>query len=365
MTDVPKIVVSRLAGRNSQVGQPDSHPNANLLSAFAEQALGNADRLQVLEHLAHCCECREIVWLAAPQVEAANVVSAKASAPWLSWPVLRWGAAAACVVIVGAAVTLHKWETHPAPSLAKISTQVSDLAAASSPQAGAAVARLDSAASPAAARPAAPVSNAPATRTLMELKPAPMAKPHMRAAAPQAEPSQPNADETTDLVAENEIDTLVPGRAKDASEEAQAPTSNLAPASGMALAGQSQAMNAKSLLVPASSLAPRWTLTSDGTLQRSLDLGRTWERITVAAGASLRALAANGLDIWVGGTAGALYHSADAGHHWMQVRPVCNGQQLTADIIGVEFPDAQNGRLNTSSGEVWTTTDAGSSWEKQ
>src|SRR5205085_1510445 len=30
----------------------------------------------------------------------------KARSPWLRWPALRWGAAAACVVVVGAAVMI-------------------------------------------------------------------------------------------------------------------------------------------------------------------------------------------------------------------------------------------------------------------
>ena len=34
-----------------------------------------------------------------------------------------------------------------------------------------------------------------------------------------------------------------------------------------------------------------------------------------------RALAANDSDIWVGGAAGALYHSSDAGQHWIRVYP--------------------------------------------
>ncbi len=365
MTDVPKIVATRLAARHSQAAKPGSHPDQNLLSAFAEQALGEADRLQVLGHLTECRECREIVWLAIPPVEPANVIREKASAPWFSWPVLRWGAAVACVVVVGAAVTLHKWETHPASSVVETSTKISDLPASGSQQSGTIVARLDTHASAAPAKPAAPVPSAQARRTPMELQTTPLAKPHMRAAAPQAEPSQPSADDTGDLMAKNEMDTLVPGRAKDALEEAPAPSGNSVEVTGMALAGPSPPMTAKSLLVPASSLAPRWTLTSDGTLQRSLDLGRTWEPISVAVGVHLRALAANGFDIWVGGTAGALYHSADSGHHWMRVQPVSHGQQLMADIIGVQFPDTNHGRLSTSSGEVWTTKDAGSTWAKE
>ncbi|MFZ0804454.1 MAG: YCF48-related protein, partial [Terriglobales bacterium] len=106
-------------------------------------------------------------------------------------------------------------------------------------------------------------------------------------------------------------------------------------------------------------------LTSDGTLQRSLDFGRSWQTIPVASQASFRALAASGKDIWVGGTKGALYHSTDAGQNWVQVQPVAAGQALTDDLIGVEFPDAMHGKVTTSAKETWTTEDGGQSWNKQ
>ena len=112
-------------------------------------------------------------------------------------------------------------------------------------------------------------------------------------------------------------------------------------------------------------LAPRWTLTWDGVLQRSLDSGRTWQTVPVATHLILRALAANGLDIWVGGKAGALFHSSDAGQHWTQVLPIANGQPFPGDIVGVEFSDGLHGKLTSSNHEIWVTSDAGQTWHKQ
>ena len=77
-----------------------------------------------------------------------------------------------------------------------------------------------------------------------------------------------------------------------------------------------------------------------------------------------RALAANGSDIWAGGAAGALYHSSDAGQHWVQVNPTADGNSLTGDIVTVEFSDAAHGKLTTSTRETWTTADAGDTWQK-
>jgi photosystem II stability/assembly factor-like uncharacterized protein len=110
---------------------------------------------------------------------------------------------------------------------------------------------------------------------------------------------------------------------------------------------------------------PRWTLSSDGTLQRSVDSGRTWATIQISSAATFRALAANGLDIWVGGSAGAFFHSSDAGQHWTQIRPIASGEVLTDDIIGVEFTDLQHGKLTTAGAETWFTADAGQTWQKQ
>jgi hypothetical protein len=109
---------------------------------------------------------------------------------------------------------------------------------------------------------------------------------------------------------------------------------------------------------------PRWTLSADGTLQRSLDGGRTWETILVPGKGVFRAVAAVESEIWVGGSAGALYHSADAGAHWVQVTPAMDGKTLTADIIGVEFADSLQGKLTTADHETWVTADGGQTWRK-
>src|SRR5438046_5715384 len=98
MMGVPRIVLGRLR-RASHPGNP---PGADLLTAFAEQALAKRERLHVLEHLAQCSQCREIVSLARPEIAEPQTALKLFS---LRSPVLRWGALAACVVVVGAVVT--------------------------------------------------------------------------------------------------------------------------------------------------------------------------------------------------------------------------------------------------------------------
>ena len=113
MEDLPKIVRDRLAGT-----APSDHPDADLLTAFRENALGPRERTEVMRHLALCSFCREVNSLAVPEEEKAFAVAvgmaappplALARAPRRRFN-LRWGALGAVAVIVAAAT----WSLRPA-----------------------------------------------------------------------------------------------------------------------------------------------------------------------------------------------------------------------------------------------------------
>jgi len=108
---------------------------------------------------------------------------------------------------------------------------------------------------------------------------------------------------------------------------------------------------------------PQWTLSPDGFVQRSLNAGKTWQNVHVANGAGFRALSSAGTQVWVGGSSGALYHSADSGQTWTRVTPIAAGRKLESDITHVDFADPMNGTVTTASGEVWITSDGGQSWQ--
>lgn len=148
MTEVPKIVYDRLrAAVPAQAGMDLVHPDADLLTAFTEQGLSVEERENILQHLALCEGCREVVALALPPQEslaaarAAEVESiralptvAKTDRNWLSvfgWPSLRWAALAAGV-IVGSALLLTRHGNPPVP-LAQNSPVVAPVPAASVP----------------------------------------------------------------------------------------------------------------------------------------------------------------------------------------------------------------------------------------
>jgi hypothetical protein len=98
MQNVPKIVRERLKVATPAV----HHPDADALTAFAERSLPALERDVVLEHLARCGDCRDIVALALPALELEPVGSAMKPSPssWLTWPALRWGFVAAGVVLI-------------------------------------------------------------------------------------------------------------------------------------------------------------------------------------------------------------------------------------------------------------------------
>ena len=108
---------------------------------------------------------------------------------------------------------------------------------------------------------------------------------------------------------------------------------------------------------------PQWTLSPEGSVQRSLDAGKSWQNVRVASGAGFRALSSAGTHVWVGGSAGALYHSADSGLTWTRVTPVAAGRKLESDITHVDFADPMNGTVTSASGEAWSTSDGGQSWQ--
>ena len=130
MPDLPKPAYDRLRndrlrGDSLRAGTPaQPHPDADLLTAFAEQALLVSERDAILEHLSLCGDCREIISLALPATDAAaapvfvetgaetgavHAVSSDAMAKrgtdaapharMRGWPSLRWAALAAGVIV--------------------------------------------------------------------------------------------------------------------------------------------------------------------------------------------------------------------------------------------------------------------------
>jgi hypothetical protein len=134
MEQLPKIVAQRLQA----VSRTETHPDANLLAAFAEKSLLPREQTQVLEHLVACAECREVVAHAQPEellqraaVAAAAPVAGRRSS-WFAGASVRWIALAACVAVVGA-VVISRTQFSPSTQQA-VSSNQPDVVARNEPQ---------------------------------------------------------------------------------------------------------------------------------------------------------------------------------------------------------------------------------------
>ena len=152
MTEVPKIVHNRLraaaleGARNAAV---PTHPDADLLTAFAEQSLAATERDGLLEHLALCGDCRDTVALALPaedvgaspvaaESEAEPISSAAKPAPHriFAWPSLRWAALAAGIAVVGSVLLLRPGKLIQPPVSPQIAATAAPSTATGAPSVG-------------------------------------------------------------------------------------------------------------------------------------------------------------------------------------------------------------------------------------
>ena len=450
MAEAPKVVQERLRVASAGASR---HPDADVLTAFAERSLRGLERDEVLEHLSRCGECREVVSLALPESQLVEVAVQSARAPWLTWPAMRWGFAAAGIVVVAALAIVHRRQPSmaaektpppaavsearnqavPAPSLEDTKKQQDNPKASPLPtgnkgweeawRAPTPLAHNGVAAAPAPIPSYAdrlPVAGSLAHGPKMGMQ-ANLSHQWQQSSANNFAPPVPVSPATPPAPAANQ-------EAVFASSDAVVQTQAAAPVqTADSLAVQSQGLsrqlppggsteskvdrakpletvivdNSRKYAVGAAPSASRvrsavagaaqWTINSTGGLQRSLDRGATWQDVNVnqsdaPGGANkeqsseqappkdqsqassepvFRAVAANGPDVWAGGANARLYHSVDTGVHWTRIVPLSSGISLTGDIVTVDFPDPQHGRVATSTSEIWLTGDAGQSWQKQ
>ncbi|MCU1303086.1 MAG: hypothetical protein JWQ87_3370 [Candidatus Sulfotelmatobacter sp.] len=471
MQDVPKIVQARLQRTTPQAAE--GHPDADLLTAFAEQSLGESERAGVMQHLARCGDCREVVGLALPATEAVTMPSSTrhAAVPWLRWPVLRWSVVAAGIALVtsvgilqyrqriqqnaavvarfplqeekvttqprqpaalaGQAIVPRTSEIakqtpmrqfsrtqratsadQPSPSPNVIFAAPQSMTAVGAANGGGGASRANSVAS-GAGEPSKNNQEQVPGNTLALAPTASQESTHPAAAAPRPQVVVSGASAKEELQSESaRVATQDQVSGEIAENQAQLPpqskSSNLDVVKAKdSVPPQGESGVSFALTAPAPDLTlqktmhsePRWAISSSGALQRSFDSGATWEDVNVnrtplarglrMEGASeskdgyklekskkseepasnpvivFRAVAALGTEVWAGGSDRMLYHSLDLGNHWTRVVPAEANTSLSGDINGVEFSDIQHGKVATSAGEVWLTSNSGQTWHKQ
>jgi hypothetical protein len=333
MAELPKLVRERL---RTTASATTSHPGANLLTAFAEQSLRQHERAQVIAHLAHCADCREVVALALP-VREDQVILSPERGNWFRLPVLRWAAIAAGIAVAVSVGTVeyrgrqmkqfrsnviskretvaaleqssavpqmetHKIETQmsaPKANASNVAKQADEartaLASGTAAAKNAMHSRIMSGSSAASGiSPAAGAAVRSSTPT-HELAKADSPKPEAKADVLIADSSQPAAPSESQTVSTEsvEVSSAVP---TVQTEEAQL-SNNREVSKAKAMNKSSAAastpimgrnVSALQTLAP-SNVALRWTISVTGTLQRSFDGGTTWQDVSVAPNDSMNA----------------------------------------------------------------------------
>jgi len=349
MQQLPKIVRSRL-----RTNVPPDHPDPDLLTAFAEGSLLGAERATLLDHVSHCTGCRELIILSAPELAPEIRAQVRPTAAWLRLPAFRWGALAASLAVIAAAVLLHQPK----------SKQTTEIAMQTAPAASA----------PPAAEPAPPARrDTTESRTAHETTrkkeiPQPSGGTEPTANTPETDALTAPA-ETANLAKQNAemAAAAPPASSNENADEAKRPSSSSVAKTAPVFTARPTTETAASTIGGAKLAdlrAPNWRLSDDGLPERSFNSGQ-WEKVKVDHLKGFRAIASQGMDVWLGGPAGALYHSDDMGLHWTRVSLTADGSALSDDITKLTFSDRLHGSFTTSTGAKWSTSDAGKTWQTQ
>jgi len=398
------------------------HPDAESLSAFSEQALGERERGKVLSHLAVCGRCRHVVSLAR---EAADAGAAKASAPsrkaiepiawWKQWR-LVWVPTAIVAAFIVTSISFYIRQVDQREANFKITAQ--------SPAQGLTPAPTPSPAEQAQVEPpASPAPTPPPAHAAKQTHPAanpPSAEPSPTVAAQMpSEPGAGNQREAPPL--HHAYEQLTPpespdgitgssytqpavaawdDKQKQAGEQHQAQanpprvrayTARPAPA---AVGGPNQpAPPAASETVSVTAAAPTVT-TTDGLAQPtpSLAISSLWKtapsmkQIHLPSGLAVVSSISAEPFVLALDKAGTLFLSEDRGDTWRRVKKQWRGHavevaQQSEVNAGLPYappvhsgPDANNSRntnnaypppavfeLSNDKGQAWVSTD-GRTW---
>lgn len=422
MTEVPKIVQFRLRAMGHGRPEGSSHPDADVLAAFAEQALSQAERDSVLGHLALCADCRDAVVLALPATEPAvavakseavavdtevafEPVSERPRRNWFAWADmrsfnLRWAAltAGVAVALFAVYVGLGHRENPALPSAARIAG--SDASSAPATQIASGLPQQNSLEANAAKTEAQPetakekreissgrmrtafakknqvgqpgslvvngrVANYPAPA---EQTPAPAAggvvsseNETVEASAATTEVATTPSD--TDLLAHGQVPSVEKAK-PPLDETVTGEAGKTVTAHAPVALPTNGAFMSRAALPPAAALKQgmMWMI-AGGLLKRSPDGGHSWQTVLEGEHPWL-CYATHGQEVWAGGQGGALRHSNDGGASWSSIAVTAHGQRLNSDVIQI---DVQSPRvaLTTANHEMWTSSDGGKVWEKK
>lgn len=382
-------------------GAAGDHPDADLLTGFAEKSLLAREREAVMAHLAGCAECREVLHLSAVELEQAREFELVAAAPGMAAPAmmpaaasapapierkgprvvrvwLPWAAVAASIAIVSVvALRYGLKKTEPitaAPGSETIAVNAPPPKVSAPAPPTAAVSERRETRQEEAEKKA---RSAPAPVLQQQVAPQLAGSRNSATAARQSSPQQTAAlDQMTtqnpivsagSIRAQNAPQIQAKGAPQESAQmalhgQASPPAPASLPAStggprGLtnALAG-SFAKSANASLVT----RPHWRIDDGGNLERAFGDGG-WQAVAIGDHARLHVVSTVGDVVWAGGENDALYRSQDEGATWQPVQlPPKNGTEHI--LAHIRFNDAATGTIEASDGTTWSTTDGGATW---
>ena len=399
------------------------HPSANLLTAFVERTLRSGERDGVLSHLSACPACREAVVLAVPEIANRNMQGVQSwHARVFRFPVpVRWASAAAALAVaigIGIIANEHQAERKTVQVQARQAAQPQVPPPQSAENSGAKQA------------PSTPISSDKSVRDRLVTheiatthKAKQMATPatenrfaanlrrrqSMPAVVDQKQPEIVSGllagSPARALTIRNEVldakSTPARQAPQTAAPSAYAPMAQsvaveatsepgVAPSASVTLprrgaeSNQGQVAMLKSSNLAATGGVPggllrrslaqsnqivSWTISNAGKLLRRAQNG-VLNVVEPAAGLTVRAVAARGIEVWAGGVQPdvsaktwqqrpALFHSSDAGETWNKVDGPWAGSIHRLDLA------SENSLTVIADDGTWSTTDAGKSWVKR
>jgi len=383
--------------------QAASHPDSDVLTAFAEGSLLARERESVLEHLASCAQCREELSLAT-ETQPELVAEAKplplprpARPPLRSW--LPWVAVAAGVLIISSTLLLREQrkpggETRsdgsrgvPTKEIAQAPAQPSQLPTPSELKPATAP-HETSASVGRSAPPRRPQESS--TTAVASAAPAPSAPLQEQSAqAVSVQPSIANSDDnlvtssralganrtaSTGARAGSSSAVLTKDQSNPdqlARAKATPTTSQVLDVQGAASAGSNAGFNtgfAATSSAPAMRKAPNagatrphWRINDLGQLERSFGDG-SWKSVPMSESSRLHMISVFGSEVWAGGENLRLEHSSDNGNTWQSVKlPPKSGYNHA--VTHIRFPTPQEGIVDSDDGNSWHTTDGGQTWK--
>lgn len=352
-------------------GEP--HPDADLLTAFAEGALLKRERRQVIEHLTLCAECRETLSTAADAAPDSTAKSKLFLLPRRALPLQRawipWASIAAALLVVCSAGLFYQQRQAsqktavvakneslqlpspmaqllplPPPSREKIPTgETAGISAAKPPQA-----LLKS-----EETIAANTQREEQSQLALKAAPAPLNSAGIAIleekseAAKQSNPRQQNPYSISGAEAGGTV-----------SQDSFAKPATVPQASAFANTITERALLSASATAAA---RPHWRINSASQAERSFGDG-AWQSVLPEEQSRMRVISVLSGEVWIGGENARLYRSSDNGATWKLIAlPSKDGR--VHSIAHIHFQTSQLGTVEAEDGTLWTTSDGGCTWK--